>query len=228
MALDATGAVIEHTHDEHSKHKADQRMNVQYQNFQKQFIQEQAAQGIFLQPQSLGYQPGQQNPPGQPFQQQQPGNQAYQPLPPSQDQKYEYVPIPAPQSGPVSYQPASHQQTIVLQGGQPQQNMHQQLPPYSPFQHSGPLGTALDPVNQDPLVQQRQSLHQPGADQSYSSPCPTPLPVYSQAADPWLQQNLDLQSQPVSPIMERGPATLQSSIPSANLDCKSSITDFPM
>ncbi|KAG4421381.1 hypothetical protein IFR04_005440 [Cadophora malorum] len=84
VALDATGAVIEHTHDEHSKHKADQRMNVQYQNFQKQFIQEQAAQ-----------------------------------------------------------------------------------------------------------------------------------------ADPWLQH-------PVSPIMERRPATLQSSISSANFDCKSSITDFPM
>ena len=41
-ALDATGAALEHSHDEHSKKKADEKLNIQYQNFQQQFLQEQA------------------------------------------------------------------------------------------------------------------------------------------------------------------------------------------
>ncbi|KAH7369784.1 hypothetical protein BKA65DRAFT_487015 [Rhexocercosporidium sp. MPI-PUGE-AT-0058] len=226
VVLDATGAVIEHKHDEHSKQKADHRMTVQYQNFQKQFIQEQAAQGIYLQPQFPGCQPGQQHPQGQQFQLQQPGNQAYQPLPPSQDQKYEYVPVPAPQSGAISYQPASHQQNFVPPGSQPQPNMYQQLPPYSPVQNSVPPGIGQYALTQDPL--RRQSLYQTGASQAYPSPCPTPLPVYSQSPDPWGQQNASFQSQPVSPIMDRKPAAIQSPTVSPDQDCKSSIVDFPV
>ncbi|KAG4434935.1 hypothetical protein IFR05_009576 [Cadophora sp. M221] len=199
VALDATGAVIEHKHDGHSKKKADHRMTVQYQNFQKQFIQEQAAQGIHLQPQLPGYQ-GQQTPPGQQFQLPQPGNQAYQPLPPSQDQKYEYVPVPPPQNGAIAYQPASHQQNFVPQGSQPPPNMYQQLPPYSPIQNSGLPGAGQNVLAQDPS--RRQSLYQPVESQAYPSPCPTPLPVYSQSADSWGQQNASFQSQPVSPIMD--------------------------
>ncbi|CZS97972.1 uncharacterized protein RAG0_06857 [Rhynchosporium agropyri] len=57
IALDATGAIIEDRYDGHSKKKADQRMTVQYQDFQKQFIQEKAVQGIYIQPKPLGYQP---------------------------------------------------------------------------------------------------------------------------------------------------------------------------
>ncbi|KAH7382876.1 hypothetical protein BKA64DRAFT_171953 [Cadophora sp. MPI-SDFR-AT-0126] len=230
VALDATGAVIEHKHDEHSKHKADQRMNMQYQNFQKQFIQEQAAQGVYLHPQPSGYQPGLQNPPGQLFQQPQPVNQAYQPLPPSQDQKYEYVPIPAPHNGTVSYQPASHQQSFVPQGGQPQQNLSQQLPPYSPIQNPGPPGTVLNAVTVESSSQQRQSLPQPGDNSIgvHPSPCPTPLPIYSQAAEPWSQQNADFSSQTVSPLMDRKPSTMQCPTVTSNLDCKSSIIEFPM
>jgi len=41
VALDATGAVIEHGHDEHSKKKADEKLKIQYQNFQQQYLQEQ-------------------------------------------------------------------------------------------------------------------------------------------------------------------------------------------
>lgn len=40
-ALDATGAVLEHKHDEHSKKKADAKLKQQYQNFQQQYVQEQ-------------------------------------------------------------------------------------------------------------------------------------------------------------------------------------------
>ncbi|KAK0113768.1 hypothetical protein ONS95_014018 [Cadophora gregata] len=228
VALDATGAVVEHKHDEHSKHKANQRMNLQYQNFQKQFIQEQAAQGVYLQPQPPDYQPGKENAPGQPFQLPQPGIQTYQPLPPSKDQKYEYVPIQPPRSGAVSYQPASHQQAFIPEGGQFGQVIYQQLPPYSPIQDVGPPGTTPNPVSQDPSAQRRQSLYQPGCSQAYPSPCPTPLPVYSQAAGSRGQQTATYQSPSVFPVMDRKSATVQPPTSSSNPECKSSIVDFPM
>ncbi|CZT01343.1 uncharacterized protein RCO7_02036 [Rhynchosporium graminicola] len=110
IALDATGAIFEDKHDGHSKKNADQRMTVQYQDSQKQFIQEKAAQGIYIQPKPLGYQPGQQ------YQLQQPVTQTYQPLPPSQDQKHEYVTVSESQNCTVPYQPASQQQNFAPDG----------------------------------------------------------------------------------------------------------------
>ncbi|KAH6721212.1 hypothetical protein BKA61DRAFT_590221 [Leptodontidium sp. MPI-SDFR-AT-0119] len=104
--------------------------------------------------------------------------------------------------------------------------MYQQLPPYSPIQNSGAPGTSQNALTQDPS--RRQSLYQPGASQAYPSPCPTPLPVYSQSPDPWGQQNAGFQSQPVSPIMDRKPSVIQSPAVSSGLDCKASIVDFPM
>ncbi len=42
-ALDATGALIEHKHDEHLKKKGNQKLQAQYENFKLQYIQEQAS-----------------------------------------------------------------------------------------------------------------------------------------------------------------------------------------
>lgn len=234
VALDATGAVVEHKHDDHSKKKANQRMKLQYQNFQQQFIKEQAAQGIHLQPQSQlpGYQPGQQlQPPIQMLLQpgnENPGLHNYQPPPPSQDQKYEYVPIPAPQSGAILYQPASHQQTFTPSGPQSQTINYQQLPPYSPIQHAGPPGTTHAVHSQDLSSVRRQSVYQPNfASQADPSPCPTPLPAYSQSPALWNQQDPDYQSQPVSPILDRKPIALQSPTVSTISDYKSAVMTSP-
>ncbi|CZT42657.1 uncharacterized protein RSE6_02593 [Rhynchosporium secalis] len=150
IALDATGAIFEDKHDGHSKKNADQRMTVQYQDFQKQFIQEKAAQGIYIQPKPLGYQPGQQ------YQLQQPVTQTYQPLPPSQDQEHEYVTVSEPQNCTVSYQPASQQQNFAPDGRWTSAAIKQSL--YQPgTQAYHPLCSTPLPIysqSPDPSVQQ--------------------------------------------------------------------------
>ena len=94
-ALDATGAVLEHSHDEHSKKKADEKLKLQYQNFQQQYVQEQAnSQGAQTQ---SGPQPGLQVIPPAP-QLSQPGTPGQFPLSPvNNPQPGLHIPPPIPQ-----------------------------------------------------------------------------------------------------------------------------------
>ncbi len=119
-ALDGAGAIAEHKHDEHSKKKTDQKLKIQYQRFQQQYIQEQQTMhGI--PPQENGYQTPMQQPlpdfkpplsqsqPTTPMQYPPQQGLPYNELRPQaqgQGQKSHYVPIIAAQNS-GAYQPAS-------------------------------------------------------------------------------------------------------------------------
>lgn len=215
VALDATGAVVEHKHTNHEKTKADQKMNSQYQNFQTQFVQQHAAQGVYLQPQG--------EKPNVPVQQQQQiaqaptqglatvGVQAYQPLPPSQDQKYEYVPTPAQHNPTISYRPVSYQK-FAPPGPQTPTSPYQQLPPYSPLQQTGPPGAASTLSIQGASRINGQPYCQPPVSniQHYNSPSLTPLPVHSVSPNLSSAPGPEWQAQPISPISNGVVATNQS------------------
>ncbi|RFU31563.1 hypothetical protein B7463_g4789, partial [Scytalidium lignicola] len=107
-ALDATGAVLEHTHDEHKKKKTAEKMKFQYQNFQAQYLSGQAGSQESLS--KAG-----ENLPGQsvdvqtivaaPFQLEQPN--------------YGYIPPPPAYGAGLTYQPAHYQQQPSQQPPQP-------------------------------------------------------------------------------------------------------------
>jgi hypothetical protein len=101
-ALDGTGALLEHKHDEHLKIKTEQKMRIQQQNTKGQPIHGQV-HGLQVQPQMVSYQvqtplPGTQilHPTVQIQQPQQDSQTAlYQQLqPPVQDQKFVSVTVP--------------------------------------------------------------------------------------------------------------------------------------
>ncbi|KAH8805540.1 hypothetical protein F5884DRAFT_799761 [Xylogone sp. PMI_703] len=124
VALDATGAVLEHKHDAHKKKKVSEKMKLQYQNFQEQYIGEQVAPQMT--PSNVG-----EGVPGQlaPIQ-----ATVVSPIHPEQ-QNYGYVsPPPAYNSGPP-YQPVYYQQPAL----QPLQPQNTTLPLYQPPQSSGIL-----------------------------------------------------------------------------------------
>jgi hypothetical protein len=228
-ALDGAGATLEHAHDKHSKTKAEDKLQQQYQNFQKQFMEEQAKlQGTPVQ--QLAYQPGmpmqqpgtpnpqfmQQN--GQPLQnpqylppnaqQQVPSNQPWQQAP-AQDQEYEYVPIPAAHNTQIQYQPASHQQQYAQPAAEPQPNAYQQPPQYQPPQQSVQqqekyhLVTVPGPSSN--LTPQYQPIQQP---EKYMVTAPAP-PAQSYSPEksaayastaPMTQQVRDMQSPTLLPL----------------------------
>ncbi|KAE8445582.1 hypothetical protein EG329_013215 [Mollisiaceae sp. DMI_Dod_QoI] len=188
VALDAGGSVIEHQHGKHHKSKADAKLQAQYESFKVQHAQEQTAtQGTQFS--VAGYQPGLQIPgsiqgpqaasPLTPTGANLPGPPPYQPQGPSQDQKYEAVPLPAayimnPQ------QPAVQHQAAFYAGASFQMNTyhstsHQQA--FESAQHTNPTKPQPVPA-QHP---QDFSGHAPEKlpISSYPSPCPTPLPLYT-------------------------------------------------
>jgi len=143
-ALDATGAVLEHTHDEHSKKKAEHKLQLQYQNFQQQYMQEHAKiQGV--QPQVVGMQPGTLV--------SQPGPQ-YQTQSPGQDQKYELVPVPTAHGFPVPNQKFADQQQVTLPVTQTQIA-------YLPASHQQQLSPTPRPSISSQYLAQVQPIQQP-------------------------------------------------------------------
>lgn len=219
-ALDATGAVLEHSHDEHSKKKADEKLRLQYQNFQQQYIQEQAKlqsppsqltpqPGLHIIPPApqhsrpgtpqpgqisqsqLGPNSGLQMPPPIPQHSRpgtpQPGQTPqYQPQLPGQDQKYEYVPVPAAHSSPISYQSASHQQQFTQSLAATQAPETDKVPQYQPIQQPEKylvtVSSHLGNVTTQSYLPEKTAAYASTAAQngpSGSSPCPSPLPQYS-------------------------------------------------
>jgi hypothetical protein len=220
-ALDATGAVIEHSHDEHSKKKGDEKLKLQYQNFQQQYVQEQAQlQSTQTQ---LGPQPGLQvippapqhsrpstPQPGQAISNQvknpqpelqirppipqhsRPGTPQHGQIPQSQpqasgqDQKYDDVPVAAPHSNSISYQPASHQQQFAqsVSVAQPQvvgaSSQHQ--PIQQPDKYLVSIPAQPENVIVPSYVPEKSAAYTSIAPQNGSNgprPCPSPLPQYS-------------------------------------------------
>lgn len=166
-ALDATGAVLEHTHDEHSKKKAEHKLQVQYQRFQQQYVQDQAKiQGVQGQVPVDGTQPL--------FQIVSPGAPQYQAQIPGQEPKYEDVPVPAAHGLSVPYIPQPQKQLKVNQPGlQPQitiQPQSYQQPP----QAIAPLPSAFQdfqPVSHEQQQPQQQTDGLPASQfQNYQQP----------------------------------------------------------
>jgi len=125
VALDSTGAVLENKHDKHSHKKAHQKLQAQYQSFQKLHGQEQV------------------KPPASPRLPSSPVSQngefpASQTQSSAQDQKQEYIPVPTLQRLP-SYHPASHQQNFIAQTAEPSVPGFQPPSLYSPSQTPRPL-----------------------------------------------------------------------------------------
>jgi hypothetical protein len=161
-ALDATGAVIEHTHDEHSKKKAEHKLQAQYQRFQQQYVQEQAnINGVQGQMPVVGAQPGYHN--------LQPGMPQYQPQTPGQEPTYEPVPVPVAHGQPVSYIPPPQPQPMIQPVSQPQIA-------FQPASHQQqlPQGMAPPPLN----FQAFQTASQ--EPQPQTNYLPTPAPQYQQ------------------------------------------------
>lgn len=155
-ALDGTGAVIEHTHTEHSKKKAEHKAQLQYAKFQQQYAKEHGmVQG---QPQMYpGYQPV---PPGAP---------QYQTQVPGQEPVYEAVPIPAahrhsiasfPTPSPIQQEQFSQplaQPQIAFQPASHQQQLPQGVTPPQAYCYPPPMQRGDTPPALDLQQQQVQS-----------------------------------------------------------------------
>lgn len=165
-ALDATGAVIEHTHDEHSKKKAEHKLQAQYQNFQQQYIQDEAKiQGVQGQMQIA-------TSAAQPYNVQ-PGPPQFQSPIPGQEPKYDPVPVPAAHGPPVSYIPPpqqlmvqpSTQPQIAFQPASHQQQLPQGMAPpsltFEPIQHASQEQQMPQPQIISTSVSQYQPIQQP-------------------------------------------------------------------
>lgn len=226
-ALDATGAVIEHSHDEHSKKKADEKLKIQYQNFQQQYAQEQAklqgTKALLNPPSALHIIPPvpQHSRPGTPQPELAPQNQLsdpnpglqipppipqhsrpgtpqpdqvsqYQPQLAGQDQKYEYVPVPAAHNNSISYQPASHQQQFTQPVTPIQPQAIGAFPQHQPIQQPEKyLVTVPAQAGAQSYLLEKTSAYSSTAPQngpSGPSPCPSPLPQYSSSESASLYQ----------------------------------------
>jgi len=122
VALDATGAIVEHKHGKHTHQKAHHKLQTQYQ------YQDYQQSGSLLSQVS----PKQSvKPPASPV--------AQPDLPPAyqfqpQDQNYGPGSPLSPQHAPISYQPASHSQIVLQSAAEPPTSMSQTAT-YNPAQH---------------------------------------------------------------------------------------------
>lgn len=224
IAAEVATAAFEHRYIGQLRKKASQKMSLLCQNCQHKHLEEKAALGT-LQPQyqTPDYPLTQQNaldsqdqyPPQMPLVNN--GFQGYQPLPPSQDHKCEFSPVPLPQVNTPSYQIESDQQTSP---GSPQTNSYQSLPPYHSIQNdedaNGSMPTSPPQSNSSVGLQ-----HMRHGD--YTSPCPNTLSEH--ARTPLIHQDLEARSQPISHI-KRKPVPVRTV--SDNSDHKSVTTDPPM
>ncbi|PBP20804.1 hypothetical protein BUE80_DR008495 [Diplocarpon rosae] len=221
VVLDAVGAGIEHQHDKYATKKAHKKAKLrsqqcqECQQCQQELLQEKASQDILI--------PERPQLPGSPVEQQPAaqipqiadgnvGSQEYHPPPPLQDEKYEYVPIPipvqvsAPRDEAVSYQPASHQTTLKPLEKRPQVPADQQLPPYSPTHKAGPPALVqAAPPQARPSIRRKPTS--PLAKIHIPQPSPTPR---SNPSRSWSQQDPEVQSEPVSPVLDPNPATAEA------------------
>ncbi|KAE9369530.1 hypothetical protein N431DRAFT_49787 [Stipitochalara longipes BDJ] len=117
VALDATGAIVEHKHDKRTHQKAHQKLQTQYQYYQPpESIQSQVSlnqPGLTESPKPLVSPVLTPDPPP-----------AYQLQP--HEQKYGVVSPSSPQHSSIPCQPASHLESIVQVTTEPQSSMHQQ------------------------------------------------------------------------------------------------------
>ncbi|KAK2628946.1 hypothetical protein QTJ16_002049 [Diplocarpon rosae] len=218
VVLDAVGAAIEHQHDKHATKKAHKQAKLrsqqcqQCQQCQQELLQEEASQDILI--------PERPQMPGSPVEPQPAaqipqiadgsvGSQGYHPPPPLQDEKYEYVPVPipvpvsAPRDESVSYQPASHPNTLKPGEKRPPVSAEQQLPPYSPAHRAGPPGPVqASPPQARPSIRRKPTS--PMAKIQIPQASATPR---SNPPRPWSQQDPEAQSEPVSPVLDHNSAT---------------------
>ncbi|CAG8983340.1 hypothetical protein HYALB_00000507 [Hymenoscyphus albidus] len=188
-ALDGTGAILEQKHDDHTKKKAEEKLHLQHQNFQKQnaiMIGQQQAMPV---PQGMYQLPGVSAPPGMVAMALQPGYQLVQ------DPKLGYVsvpmakstsPTPVPQYNAMLYQPVSHSQSFGQHTG-PSMNSGTPAPQYQQVQQ-----TFQQPFHypQNPIPQSQNAGYSIGkqgeiypvqteSQQGFPPSFCEPLPVYS-------------------------------------------------
>ncbi|CAG8955788.1 hypothetical protein HYFRA_00011657 [Hymenoscyphus fraxineus] len=188
-ALDGTGAILEQKHDDHTKKKAEEKLHLQHQNFQKQNASMIGQQQAMPVPQGMYQLPGVSAPPGMVAMALQPGYQLVQ------DPKLGYVaapmsistsPTPVPQYNAISYQPVSNSQSFGQQTG-PSINPGTPAPQYQQVQQ-----TFQQPFHysQQPLPQSQNAGYSSGkqgeiypvqteSQQGFPPSFSEPLPVYS-------------------------------------------------